>query len=68
MRSPHDININNGELLDDWIKHNKSKEAPVPKGTKVMVETWTPQTHITYFAEDINWREVKWFKVVEPKK
>lgn len=71
MRSPHDINVNNGELLEElntWTKHDGSRECPVPMDRIVQVETWTKHTHITYLAKEINWRAVKFYRIVEQKK
>jgi hypothetical protein len=71
MRSEHDININNGELLDEvheWVKHDKSRVCPVPLDSIVQVETWTKHNHITYLARDLNWSAIKYYKVIEPKK
>lgn len=63
-----DIIGQNGDILvTEWKKHDGSRECPIPKGTKVVVETLNPQTNITYFAEDINWRAVKYYKVIGDK-
>lgn len=50
--------------MKDFTKHDGSSECPVPFDTMVHVETWTPHDKPRR-AGDINWRFVKWYKIVQ---
>ena len=66
MRSHHDININNGELL--WTKHDKSRVCPVDKNSMIEIETWMKTGNVIAKASEVNWSCVKFYREIEPKK
>ena len=56
-----------GYKMNDWTKHDKSRECPVPLDSIVQVETYTKHNHITYLAKDLNWSAIKYYRIVEDK-
>jgi hypothetical protein len=67
MRSPHDININNGELIN-WLKHDGSKTCPTSHDAVIEVETWQSTGNVKTLASNLEWGCVKFYRVIEPKK
>ncbi len=47
-----------------WKKHDESEVCPVNPDDVVTVETWSP-VRATKPASDINWKYVKFYRVVE---
>jgi hypothetical protein len=50
--------------LTSWLKHNGTKDSPVPRDYLIEVETWTARGNFKVKSQDLNWVAVKFYKVI----
>jgi hypothetical protein len=51
--------------MTEWNKHDQSHISPVDIRKKVQVETYASLGKDIFFAYEIDWRNVKWYKIVK---
>lgn len=51
--------------MTEWTKHDGSIVPPVLPNVKVKIETYASIPVDTFYAYWIDWRNVKWYKIVK---
>lgn len=51
--------------MAEWIKHNQSKTSPVPLTSLVEIETYASIAKDKFYAFNIDWSLVKFYKVIK---